>query len=383
MFKGYVIIKVVGTNIEKFVNICVHRKIRFIDVQRYNECMILKMAANEFERIREVAKKAHCSVKILDKRGFIFFLKRYRKRKSFLFGCVAFVAMFLLLWSYIWDIEVLGCPKEKDILEYLDKKNIRVGSIKYRIDVDKLEYDLITNFRDIGWVDVRVKGTRLVINLSRREKIPDVEDRDLPCDVVAKKDGIVTKLLVKNGVESVKVGDAIVAGDVLISGIILGETSDDVKVVHAKGTVLAKTVYEQREEVECISINKVYTGKVSKEYKVHLLGKELFRLRCGKGTGKYDESSNLKKIRLLRNFVMPLKIEECKREYYTESREVLTMCLARKRALDLARDKILRRIPKSSAIIKQQVDYFEYKGRVFVNIVVETCEDIAKEQLIK
>lgn len=383
MLKGYVIIKIEGDNIEKFISICVHRKLNFVDIERYSDYVLLKMSAGQFKNIREVAKKTKCRVKILDKRGVAFFLSKYRKRKSFLIGCVVFVSVFLLLWSYVWDIEVLGYPKEGEILEYLDRKNIRIGSMKYGIDVDRLEYDLITSFRDISWVDAKVKGTRLVINLALREKIPDINNKDLPCDVIAKKDGIITKVLVKSGVENVKVGDAILAGDVLISGMILKEGSDSVDVVHAIGTVLAKTVYEQKEEVRCIVINKVYTGKVSREYRIHILGKELLKLKWDRGNGKYDESVKLKKMRLLKNFVIPFRIEEHKRKYYTESQEIVTMSLAKKQALDLARDKILKRIPKSSTMVGQHVDYFEYKGKIFVNVVVETYEDIGKEKLIK
>ena len=43
LFKGYVIIKVEGVDIEKFINICAHRQLVLLDVVRGNNNVVLKM----------------------------------------------------------------------------------------------------------------------------------------------------------------------------------------------------------------------------------------------------------------------------------------------------------------------------------------------------
>lgn len=380
---GYVIIRIEGLYVEKFINVCINKGINFIDIQRYSNHVLLKLSAQDFRNIRTPAKRTKCKVRILGKGGLVFLAKRYRKRKSFLLGCLVFVSIFLLLWSYIWDIEVLGYPTKREILDYLNNKNIKIGSLKYCVDVDKLEYDLMMNFRDISWVDIRLKGTRLVINLSRRARVPNIIDMDLPCDVVAKKDGIITKLLVKSGVSDVKVGDAVLAGDILISGIVLGEESSRDGAIHAIGEVTAKTTYEENEEVESVVINKVYTKRNCSEYSVHFCGYRLFRVKVGKGSGKYDEDKSFWKVKLMKDFVIPLEIEKCEKKYYQESQEVIDISLAKKQALSLARDKVLKRIPKDGSIVGQHVEYFEHHGKIFAHVVVYVHENIGEEKIIK
>ncbi|MBP5427435.1 MAG: sporulation protein YqfD [Clostridiales bacterium] len=382
LFRGYVIIRVEGKNIEKFINICVHRKILLMDINRHREYTLLKMSVVEFKKIRDIIKKTHCSVKVIDKRGLCFWFKKYKKRKSFLIGSVVFVSVFMLMWSYIWDIEIKGYEKERKVIEYLNSKNIRVGILKYFVDVNRIEYELIMNFKDLSWADVKIQGTKLVINLSKRAKVPKIINTDIPCNIVAKRDGIITRVLVKNGIENVKVGDTVLKGDVLISGMIIGDESDYTKVVRAIGVVTAKTTYEQREEVKCVKKNKVYSGKVSNEYRFCILGKEVFKVVLGKGTDKYDEVTNIKKVRVLKNFVMPFEIKEKKKRYYKEKEEVLPMSLARERALSEAKKKILECIPKNVGITGQDVEYFENEGRIFVSIKVYVHEDIGEEELI-
>ena len=222
LFKGYVIIRVSGASIEKFINICTHRQLVLIDVIRDGNNVVLKMDAKRFKMVRGVAKKTNCKVRILHKGGFLFWFKRYKKRKSFVVGLVIFVAFFSLLWSYIWDIE-LNCDNvinKSNVIEYLANNNIKVGSIKYSLDTKRMENDLIVHFDNLAWVNVKIQGTKLVINVATRTKKPQIIDKNTPCDIIATRDGIITKVLVKNGMEVVKIGDAVLKGDVLISGIV-------------------------------------------------------------------------------------------------------------------------------------------------------------------
>ena len=384
MFNGYVIIKVSGLKIEKFISICMHRKLVFLDVIRNGNTIILKMPAKDFKAIRGVVRKTGCKVKILEKKGFSFWIRRYKNRKSFLVGCIVFISIFTLLWSYIWDIEIIGCTDDAKIMKYLDDNNIKIGNIKYRIDTKKIENDIMLEFDDLAWVKTQIKGTKLIVELVNREKKPIIIDKNSPCDIIAIQDGVITKVLVKNGMENVKIGDTVLKGDVLISGIVEPKTEfGDTRIVHAIGSVKAKTWYEETEEVCCVKTKKIYTGDVFKKYRITVFGKNIFTLSGKEKNNNYVKTNRVVKLRLPRNFILPIQIIEEKRKYYNKHQEVVTMYKARQEAKKRATELILKRIPHDASILNQKVKYFSENGKIYVNVIFEVCQEISKEKLIE
>ena len=212
--------------------------------------------------------------------------------------------------------------------------------------------------------------------------MPDIINKNLPCDIVAKKDGIIEEVLVKNGVEVVKVGDVVLKGDILISGIIDLEFFET-KMVHAIGNVKARTSYEKVEEVNLLKVKKNYTGRTSSRYIVEFLNKDLFKLKFGEEYNNYDKIDSVMNFKLFKNFIIPLKIKKEKRSYYYKNQEVLSMDIAKKEAFNKALSGILKGLSKDASITKQNVDYFERDGKIFVKVIVETCEDIGIEKAIE
>ena len=361
LFKGYVIIIAKGAYIERFINICVHRKIILFDVLRKENCVILKTYANSFRLMRSVAKITGCSIKVLKKRGLPFFFRKYKKRKSFLIGSVMFVIIFAGMWSYIWEIEIIGDSllKRKEVIDYLAKNNIGIGSVKYFLNTDKIEDDFILHFKNLAWVDIKVKGTKLVISAFDRTKTPNIIDENLPCDIVAKKDGIIEEVLVKNGVEVIKIGDAVLKGDVLISGIVMKDVlSDSSNMIHAIGNIKARTWNEAYSEVKLQKEKKIYTGDISKVYKLEFLDKKILNFKIGKGYDSYDKKNKVISVKFFENFVLPFKIKLEERVYYKNKQEAVSVDVAKKEALNKAINSVLKKIDKDANIIKQQVDYF-------------------------
>ncbi len=81
---GYVTIRVEGFFIERFINICISKKILLHDMKREKSTLLYaKVSVNDYKRLREVAKKTKSKIKIEGKAGLPFVMHRYRKRKIF------------------------------------------------------------------------------------------------------------------------------------------------------------------------------------------------------------------------------------------------------------------------------------------------------------
>ena len=77
---GYINIYVEGFFIERFINICISKKIMLWKLSRENNISLTaKISINDFKNIKSVAKKSKCKIKVKEKKGLPFLIKRYRK----------------------------------------------------------------------------------------------------------------------------------------------------------------------------------------------------------------------------------------------------------------------------------------------------------------
>ena len=76
---GYINIYVEGFFIERFINLCISKGIMLWKLSRENSTSLtVKISIGEFKKIKEIARKTRCKVKIKEKKGFPFLLKKYR-----------------------------------------------------------------------------------------------------------------------------------------------------------------------------------------------------------------------------------------------------------------------------------------------------------------
>ena len=69
---GYVNIEVEGYFIERFINMCNSKKIFLWNMKRKHSTIIrVNIGIRDFKKIKEIAKKTKCRVKIQKKRGIL------------------------------------------------------------------------------------------------------------------------------------------------------------------------------------------------------------------------------------------------------------------------------------------------------------------------
>ena len=152
---GYVRIQVEGYYVERFINICINRKIFIWNLKREKGVkLFLNIGINDFKKISKIAKKANCKIKIVRKRGIPFLLHRYKKRKIFVVFLLVISLLIFISSRYIWNIEV--SVEDNLIVENiendLEKLGLKQGVLKKTIDSNRIINDLRLNRNDIAWV---------------------------------------------------------------------------------------------------------------------------------------------------------------------------------------------------------------------------------------
>jgi similar to stage IV sporulation protein len=304
------------------------------------------------------------------------------------FGILIFLAVFFFMTSFVWDISISGNTKIKNevILQKLAENGIKQGTLKYRINTARTVDNMMLEMNDLARISVAIKGTRVLVNLTERIKPPDLVDKNVPCNIIAAKDGIISSIMAKEGLEKVMVGQTVTKGQLLITGIIENKYDDkEAKplIVHSMGVVQARTWYEAGALVEQKKIETSRTGLEKDLYTFVILGKKirLFHSKIPFGNCEHVEVKN--NLSIGKNLVLPMGIMTDKYfEYKITEKEINideARGIAASKALKLAMDQI----PSSARITKKDVSIVQGDNGInTATAIVECIEDIGVTQEI-
>ena len=374
-FTGYVKIKVEGLFLERFINICVSKKILLMDIKREKSTiMYANVGIADYKKLKQVARKTKSKIKIQRKKGLPFTIKKYRKRKIFGILFVVILALLIVSSNYIWNIEISGNVKitNQEILQSLEGSGLKVGLSKNDIDINAVISKIRLDREDIAWIGITVKGTNAIVKIKEAAKAPEVIDENKFCNIVANKTGMITKINVQNGTANVKVGDIVEEGDILVNGYLEGKYTGT-RYVHGAATVEAKIWYTKKEKAMLKQQIPVQTGNEEKKYSIKLF-KTLSKFE------KYDTINENKKIILFSNFYLPIEVVKITNKEYvlqdvTYTNEEQTQILTEK-----LKKELLEEIGEQKNIVNVNVNTYSQDEAVEVEVTYEVLENIGVEQ---
>lgn len=133
--KGYVVIRVEGYFIERFINLIMENNIEIWDIVQENIGVIRsKVYAKDFRKIKNICKIAKCKVKIVNKNGVPFTLHKYRHRKLFALLIAIVSTTITILNLFVWKVEIIGDFNFsiEDIRKELEEEKVKARSTKER-----------------------------------------------------------------------------------------------------------------------------------------------------------------------------------------------------------------------------------------------------------
>lgn len=341
--QGYVRIQIAGYAPERFLNLCASRGILIWNLVREEETYTCYMTAKGFMALNSITRKTKTTIQILEKHGMFFFLRFFRKRKFFFVGIGSSVAIFTALSFFIWDITISGnySHSKEELLTFLKEQHIEVGSAKRSLNGEEIVRLLRTNYQDIVWVSVKIKGTRLFIDLRENETTDysGISEDAEASDLLASASGIVNSIITRKGTPLVKAGDTVEAGQLLVQGRL--EILDDngevasYQYCHSDADIEIKSTLDYSDTMALSYQKKVFTEKEKHHLILSLFGKQI---NLG-GKVRYSHyESNMKNhtLQIGKNFYLPLSISiETFKEYLLENAEY-----TKEEAVELMNEKL-------------------------------------------
>lgn len=271
--RGYYKIKIEGYSPERFFNLCRINGIVLWDIlpmQEYFECKIRHF---DYKKINPFLEKTRVTATILEEFGLPFFMRKNRKRKIFFAGILITLVFLYGMTYFVWSFTFEGNDKISDdiLLRFVNSLGVGYGTRKEDIDIQMLEEEIREYFDGISWVSVRIYGTGLVVNVKENyvSTVTDEKKEGFRDDLYAGTSGIIVHMITRKGIPQVKVGDEVLAGDVLVVGEIPIYDNDGNIVsydyVDSDADITIRTQYPLHRQISRYYKHKNYTGN---EYKV-------------------------------------------------------------------------------------------------------------------
>lgn len=296
LLSGYVRFSMQGDFPERFLNLCAVHGRAVWDMERDGDQYYAYILAKDYPRLRKPARSSRVRLRVLERHGLPFLLNRYRMRFGMAAGFASFCFLLWFLSLFIWNVRITGNSAiSTAALEGLLKEyGIAQGERISEVDIDNLPQTIMLANPDISWMSINVNGCTMTVEISERIYAPDRIDRKQPCNIKATRDGRILDMEVKLGQPVVSRGDAVVKGDLLVSGV--QEYSNGLTGMHhASADILAETERTLSVEIPYAQTIQQPTGR---EWTRRVF--QLFHLKIplflGSVHGEYDRTVERKPL---------------------------------------------------------------------------------------
>lgn len=247
---GYVNFSAKGGFADRFINLCTKEEIPLWNIQNIGGKISASTTIQGYLTIRDPARKSGMRVRLNEKKGLIFFLKKHKKRIGLLIGITLCAAMLFTLSQFVWSVSVVGNTTldEEYILEAFEDYGIKVGKRIKKEQIEDAVEKVIDDIPELLWATVNQKGAVAVIEVREKVQAPEMYDKETPTNLVASEDAVVLSVDILYGNAEVKTGYAVTKGDLLISGVITHPDFTE-SLIHADGHV--KGLVKKKNTSDC------------------------------------------------------------------------------------------------------------------------------------
>ena len=243
--RGQVTVEVESAAPERVLNLCAAHNIPFWELEWLSEIRLRAVTSRAaLPRLQEALAQTDAAVTVLRRQGAPEVWRQYRRRYVLWAAAGLLLAASVLGSTHIWAFQVTGndtVPTET-ILRTLEKHGVALGA-RSRIDQEALRNQVLLELPDVVWLTVNMRGCTAHVQVVERQRPPHLYADGEIANVVAARDGLVTRIQALDGQAQVMAGSTVTAGQVLISGVVDSDQRG-YRLLRGMGQVWARTWYE-------------------------------------------------------------------------------------------------------------------------------------------
>lgn len=342
-------LNVSGKNINRFIKKLKTNKIDILKIKYKNKneanITIYKKDYNKLKKIKSIY-----DINEIEVFGMLKIKKNFNKNKHLIIS-ILICSIFFLIWTnMIFSVDIIHSNKEirKILKKELNYNGIKKYSFKKNYDkIQKIKEKVLNKYKNkIEWLEIEPSGTKYIIRAEER-KIPKKDENQTPRNIIAKKPGVIKKVIAEKGDivkdmdDYVEKGDLIITGDLIFNNKLTGR-------VRAQGHVYAEIWYITKTEYPFAIKKESLTGKKHNIYTIKLLNHS-FEFTLNKYKNK-----KLKTKKLLSHKFLPISINKEYQQEVKIKEEILTHEEALSKAKEESIKEIKRKLKKDEYIIRSK-----------------------------
>lgn len=224
------------------------------------------LARADYKSAKRMIEKYGGKATLLQRSGLYWHMRSLLGRPVLLLGFAMILVLTLYLPSRILFVQVEGNERipTRLILEAADSCGICFGASRSDVRSEKLKNKLISEIPQLQWAGINTRGCVATITV-RERRIPDhQEENQGVSSIIASRDGVIQEITVTKGNALCQVGQAVKAGQTLVSGYT--DCGIAIKVSQAEAEIYAQTrrsvnvvaLRESVQKTQIIDRKKVY-----------------------------------------------------------------------------------------------------------------------------
>ena len=368
-----------GKNIQRFIKRLVSNKIEMLKISypSRNEANII-VYKKDCEKIMEL--KSIYEVSELNTYGLVKIRKTLSLYKYLIMAITLSLIIIIFLSNVIFNINVIHT--DSDVRKFLENELEIYGISKYKFkksfnEIQDIKKQILEKYKDkIEWLEIEESGTTYIVRIEERIII-DNETNNTPQNVIAKKSGILKKIIAEDGQVMKELNTFVNKGEVVISGNIY--LNEEIKnTIKANGAIYAEVWYNVSVEYPYIYSEIKYTGNSKKVYALKLFDKTIELTFNKFKEKKFDE-----KILLGHNLLPFSLVSQNQKEIVTIS-SVLTEEQAIEEAIKQAKLKMDEKLNDDENIIDYKILKTTVKeDKIILDVFFSVLENITEYQVIE
>lgn len=377
---GYQRLRADAANAPRMLNFCLERELSFGDFEgEADGGVAISCPLRTAKRIRSFAESQGFCVTVEKTGGLPRQLWQRKKRWGLILGTVLSLLLLVISERFVWDVRVFGNEQmtEGEVIAELAACGFGEGSPLKGFYAGALENRVLLNSDRLSWISIHMEGTVAVVQVVERTDRQE-EKSKLPANLIARVDGQIEGIELYRGDCVVKIGQAVRAGELLVSGVYDSQTQG-FRYTRAAGKILARTERTVRVEIPLSYVEKSYTDEKIGAITLNFFQKSMKIYKStGNDTGACDIIEEVKGLSGLGLLNVPVLLNVQRHRCYEEVRRERT----EEEALALAYEALAARMGELSSeitLLSKQIETSITDTSVVLECRLICIENIAEQ----
>ena len=275
---GLIYGRVVSADLNGFFNAATEKGIEFSDVIRQDDLTAnFTVAQSQWKTICCLAGGRGEHITVLVKYGITWTVKGLLKRPVLVGTVLLILILAVFLPTRVLFVQIQGneAVSNNQILEAAELCGVSFGAIRKDLRSEKIKNKLLSAIPQLEWVGVNTDGCVAVISVRERKRLDTADEKKGVSSIIAQRDAVIRSITVTRGNALCKAGQAVKAGQILVSGYT--DCGISIKAQRAEAEIFGETLRSLEVVSPADVLRRGETTQTETNYQL-IFGKKLINL---------------------------------------------------------------------------------------------------------